>query len=47
VLTEHRRDLPPAVDLQQLDLPARHETAEALGLTIPQSILVRADRVIE
>ena len=28
MLTEHSRDLPSAVDLAQLDLPARYETEE-------------------
>jgi len=28
VLTEHRGDLPPAVDPAQLDLPARYEADE-------------------
>src|SRR5205823_14438824 len=28
VLTEHRGDLPPAIDLSQLDLPTGHEAEE-------------------
>jgi len=37
----------PVEQTTQLDLVVNLRTAKALGLTIPQSVLLRADQVIE
>jgi hypothetical protein len=43
VLTEHRSDLPPAVDPAQVDLPTRHEPEEQdLGTGTGFSVAVSA-----
>ena len=35
------------VESTKFDVPVNRKTAKALGLTIPQSIFIRADQVIE
>jgi putative ABC transport system substrate-binding protein len=37
----------PAAQPSKIELVINMKTAKALGLTIPQSVLLRADRVLE
>jgi hypothetical protein len=40
-------DVPPVQQASKIELAIDLNTARALGLSVPSSLLVRADRVIE